>query len=445
MTFAGGSGRKHMIAGLGLSALLVTGAVAPGTTAALADSGPAATAAVPSADVSPAAASPVTASGLDRRALGRTLAAIRTAGMYGVYSSVRDGEAGWDGAAGVADVRTGRPVKPGMLHRVGSITKSFTAVAILQQVERGAIDLDAPVARYLPELIPGERGQKITVRMLLNHTSGIGDYILYVYPSLQQGSPQSIDDNRFRRFTPGELVAAGLQAPPTGEPGGVGSYSNTNYVIAGLLLEKVTGVDAETYITRNVIRRAGLRDTFFPRTPHITGPHSRAYESLYGYIDPPRDYSVYDPSTLSTAGALVSTTDDLNRFYRALLGGRLIGPAQLAQMQTTVPVAVGGARIPYGLGLYPVDLPCGRFWGHDGAIWGMGTISLSSPDGRRQFSVGINLMKYQRFDQNGGQLPSPIDDALGLHLMQALCGASAGFAKGAPFVPFPTEQVLVRR
>jgi D-alanyl-D-alanine carboxypeptidase len=356
---------------------------------------------------------------LDRPGLRDSLDAIHEAGMYGVFSSVRDGDERWTGASGVADVDTKRPVTPGMRHRVGSISKTFTSVAVLQQVERGRIRLDAPVGDYLPDLIPGERGRQITVRMLLNHTSHIADYIAGAFPSLTQGSTASLDDERFRSIRPGELVRLGLAAPATGTPGAVpGSYSNTNYVIAGLLLEEVTGQDAEKYITRNVIDRSGLRHTSFPRTPHIKGPHPRMYESWYGLIDPPRDYSVYDMSWASTAGAVVSTTDDLNRFYRALLGGKLIGEASLDEMTRTVPVS----GLDYGLGIYSVELRgCGRFWGHDGAVFGAGMTALSSRDGKRQVAVAQNLMKYQSLDENGVPQAHPIDHALVAHVVRALC------------------------
>ncbi|MEO3813182.1 serine hydrolase domain-containing protein [Sphaerisporangium sp. B11E5] len=378
----------------------------------------------------PPAAAPAAA--LDRALLRQTLDAVRDAGMYGLYSAVHDGRERWQGASGVADVRTRRPVRPDMVHRVGSITKTFTTVALLQQAERGRLELDAPIARYLPDVVPGELGQAVTVRMLLNHTSGIGDYVVGAFPSLAVGSPASLDDNRFHRFTPRQLVAHGLAAPATGEPGQRFSYSNTNYVIAGLLLSKLTGGDAEGYITRHVIRKAGLRDTAFPRTPFIPGPHSKGYEALYGLIDPPRDYSVYDMSWAYTAGAVVATMDDLSAFYRALLTGRLIGPRWLAEMQTTVTVPdAAGDTVFYGLGIYAMDLPCGRFWGHDGAVFGYGTISMSSADASRQFSVGINLMKYQRVDENGQAEAHAIDFALRDHVFAAGCGTSAAATRSA--------------
>ncbi|UUU32466.1 beta-lactamase family protein [Streptomyces sp. CA-210063] len=397
-----------------------------GTTLLLVTTAPAVSAAPGDVGTAPAPA------GLDRDGLRGTLDAIHEAGMYGTYSSVRDGRERWTGASGSADVDTGRKVTPNMRHRVGSISKTFTSVAILQQVERGRISLDAPVTDYVPELFDGtaadrERGDAITVRMLLNHTSHIGDYILGAFPSLAQNSTAGLDEGRFRSISPGELVRLGLAAPATGRPGAQpGSYSNTNYVIAGLILEKVTGQKASAYLTRHVIDRAGLDHTSFPRTPYIKGPHPKMYESFYGLIDPPRDYSVYDMSWAYTAGAIVSTTDDLNRFYRKLLAGDLVGRASLAEMQRTVPVSVAGdpnATIDYGLGIYTVELPgCGRFWGHDGAVFGAGTISLTRADGGRQLSMGWNLMKYQRLNADGTALePSPIDEAINIHLVEGLC------------------------
>jgi D-alanyl-D-alanine carboxypeptidase len=377
--------------------------------------------------------------GLDRGALRDALGAIQRAGMFGTYSAVRNGSAHWRGAAGVADLETGRPVRPRLQHRAGSITKTFTAVAVLQQVERGRIDLDAPIGRYLPALIPGERGRTITVRMLLNHTSGLGDHVLAAFPGLLEDPGKALDARRFHRFPPEELVRLGLAAPAPVPPGTY-SYSNTNYVIAGLLLREVTGQEPEQYITRHVVRRAGLRHTYFPRTPYLTGPHSRMYESMYGTIEPARDYSVYDMSWCGVAGSLVSTVEDLNTFYRRLLRGELLGPAGLKAMKTTVPTyeAPPGeeAAMRYGLGLYTVKLPDGRwYWGHDGGVFGAGTWALSSEDGRHQVAIGYNLMKYQRFDDQGRPLDHPIDEALFRYVTTALGAAAKPARSSAPSRP----------
>lgn len=391
----------------------------------------------------PTAPAAFSAPAFDPAKLTATLDAVHAAGMYGIYSAVRDGDRTWQGASGVADVRTGRRVTPEMEHRVGSVTKTFVATALMQQVERGRLRLDAPIGGYLPDLVAGQRGEQITVRMILNHTSGIGDYVSYAFPSLLDPSAKSLDEGRFRHLTPKQLVDWGLQAPPTGAPGENWSYSNTNYILAGQLLEKLTGAKAETYIRDNVIRRAGLKHTYFPKGPRIKGAHPRMYESLYGHVKPPRDYSTYDMSWAGTAGALVSTMPDLNRFYRRLLTGGLVSRASVAEMQRTVPVkdAEGTVQMNYGLGIYSMDLPCGTFWGHDGAVWGAGTQSLTSADGKRQVSFGFNLMKYQKLNGEGLPMPHPIDNAMAAHAVQALCGGSEAGATAKPQTP-PTLMPL---
>ncbi|WP_086821506.1 serine hydrolase [Allokutzneria sp. NRRL B-24872] len=347
--------------------------------------------------------------------LKSTLDAVHSEGMPGVFAEVRDGRTVWRGAAGVADLATGRPVTADMRHRVGSVTKTFTAAAVLLQVEQGRLRLDAPIGDYLPHLVPGERGRAITVRMLINHTSGLADYLTIAFPSLAEMQPKSLDDNRFRRFRANELIAMGVNAPPAGEPGSTpGVYSNTNYLLLGQLLRKVTGRPAEEVITRTVIDRAGLRHTEFPDGTRIRGPHSRMYESLFGAIDPPRDYSVYDMSWVSTGAALVTTMADLNHFYAQLLSGKIVKPGSLAQMQRTVPViSLEGNQIDYGLGLHKVTTSCGTFWGHDGSVWGAQALSLTSADGRRQLSYALNLAHWTKLDR--------LDQALESFTQKALC------------------------
>ncbi|MFF2140417.1 serine hydrolase domain-containing protein [Streptomyces sp. NPDC058193] len=358
---------------------------------------------------------------LDCAALDAAMEHVHRAGMPGLFAEVRDGDQVWRGAAGVADVTTGRPVTADMRHRVGSITKTFTAAAVLQQVESGQIELDAPIGRYLPTPVPGESGDTTTVRMLMNHTSGLAEYLPYAYPSLKafpalaDTGPQSLDDHRFTRFDPTELIEMGVTASAVGAPGGApGMYSNTNYLLLGQLLEQVTGTTAEQYITRNVIERAGLRDTELPAGPYVDGPHARLYEAWFGMIDPPRDYSEYDMSWVWSAASAISTVADLNHFYGRLLAGEVVSPSSLAQMQRTGPViSQEGRTIDYGLGLHPMDGP-GRsvFWGHGGTVWGGGTLAMTRADGKRQMAVAVNLQRWNRLDSSGRPQPHPIDDAL---------------------------------
>ncbi len=357
---------------------------------------------------------------------------VHRTGMPGVFAEVRDSDQLWRGAAGIADVSTGRPVTPDMRHRVGSITKTFTAAAVLQQVENGLIGLDAPIGRYLPTLVPGERGNAITVRMLINHTSGLADYLPYAYPSLKafpalaRTSPESLDDNRFTRFDPTELIEMGVRARAVGTPGcSPGIYSNTNYQLLCRLLEYVTGTTAEKCITQNVIERAGLRETELPAGPQISGRHSQMYEAWFGMIDPPRDYSVYDMSWVGPAASLISTVADLNRFYRLLLAGEIVSRSSLAQMQRTVCViSFEGKKIDYGLGLHRMDVPRhGTFWGHDGTVWGAGAMSMTRADGKRQMSVAVNLVRWNKLDLSGKPLHHPIDDALAALYQLAMCGS----------------------
>ncbi|WP_433418385.1 serine hydrolase domain-containing protein [Microtetraspora malaysiensis] len=381
------------IAALGLGTLLATAALAPTAHAA--------------------------APGLDRRELQRTLDEVPKGGLPGAYSAVQDGRQRWRGATGLADLEARRPMQPGMYHRVGSITKTFVATAVLQLVEWGRLELDAPVEQYLPGLLPDRR---VTVRMLLNHTSHIGDYV-----SALITSPDSLEEMRVRQYTKDELVKLGLSVGASSEPGeSPGSYSNTNYIVLGLLLDKVSGMPAERYVTRHVIQRAGLEHTFFPSASDLPRPHAKAYTSLFGSF-PLRDFSTFNMSYVGTAGAMVSTMEDLNRFYRALLTGRLVGRDQLAEMRKTVPITLGPGSpdtMNYGLGLISYDTPCGKLWGHDGGIVGMATLSLSTEDGGKQTSSGINMTWHP--ETEAGQ------QAWIVHTVGAMCGTNRIAVSDAP-------------
>ncbi|GIE92687.1 serine hydrolase domain-containing protein [Paractinoplanes rishiriensis] len=371
--------------------------------------------------IAPAAASPATAGppGDTGRTLQAKLDAVIAAGMPGAFAEVRDRRRTWTPTAGVADVATGAPVRDGMRHRVGSITKTFVSATVLQLAGERRIGLDTPIGRYLPRLVPGEVGRQVTVRMLLNHTSGIGDYDTELI--------KTVDDIvrlGETTFAPSELVRIGLGAAPTGEPGAAFSYSNTNYILAGLIVEKVTGHSYRAEVQRRIIRPLGLRDTYFQGSDlGIRGPHMHAYVP---WVDGDlRDFTRYNMTWAWAAGELISTGRDLNVFYRALLTGRVLSPALLAEMQTAT-----GAE-GYGLGLYSVDLPCGRFWGHDGGTVGHQTVSWHSPDGERQVTYAHSMAWYQTSPTE----PHPIDVAYVDFLVTALCGTGAAQTFTAPALP----------
>ncbi|WP_425554860.1 serine hydrolase domain-containing protein [Kitasatospora putterlickiae] len=277
--------------------------------------------------------------------------------------------------AGVGDVATKAKVPVDGQVRIGSNTKVFTAVVVLQLVAEGKVGLDTSVDTYLPGLVRGDGfdGRNITVRQLLQHTSGLPEY---VDKDGVLGDPE-------RYFEPRELLDAALVQKAHFAPGAQWEYNNTNYLLAGMIIQKVTGRPIGEEITKRVIDRIGLRHTYFPRPGDMTihEAHPKGYQRVEdGSL---RDYTELDPSWGWAAGAMVSTNTDLTRFYGALLGGRLLPAAQLAQMRTTVPAEQLGSGVGYGLGLVSRPLSCGGLsWGHGGAIPGYETFGGTTDDGR---------------------------------------------------------------
>ncbi|MFI5774521.1 serine hydrolase domain-containing protein [Streptomyces sp. NPDC051658] len=284
-------------------------------------------------------------------------------------------------ASGVADLKTGAKVPVDSQVRAGSNTKTFTATVVLQLVGEGKVDLDAPIERYLPNLVRGEGidGRRITVRQLLQHTSGLPEY------------SDTIGDltgkDRHTYVQPRTLLDTALARKALFAPGTSWSYSNTNYVLAGLLIEKITGRPLAEQITHRIIQRIGLRHTSFPGVgdERIREAHPQAYFAAKPGA-PLENITKMDPSWGWAAGQVISTPSDLNRFFTALFNGKLLKPAQLTQMRTTVkvPDSFGlepGAR--YGLGVTSIPLSCGGLvWGHGGDIPGYKTRPGVTDDGR---------------------------------------------------------------
>ncbi|WP_316525157.1 serine hydrolase domain-containing protein [Kitasatospora brasiliensis] len=303
-------------------------------------------------------------------------ALVKDDGMPAALASVK----GPDGrtrayTAGVGDIATGAKVPVDGQVRIGSNTKPFTAVVVLQLVAEGKVGLDSPVETYLPGLLRGDGidGRAITVRQLLQHTSGLPEYV----------NKDAILAGPKRYYEPRELLDTALAQKAHFAPGARWEYNNTNYLLAGLIIQKVTGRPLGEEINRRVVDRAGLRHTSFP-TPGDMGiheAHPKGYDR--GADGSLRDYTELDPSWGWAAGAVVSTDSDLNAFYAALLGGRLLPAAQLAEMRTTVPVDQVAPGVRYGLGLMSRPLSCGGvYWGHGGTIPGYDTAGGATDDGR---------------------------------------------------------------
>ncbi|MFF4919370.1 serine hydrolase domain-containing protein [Kitasatospora sp. NPDC001261] len=332
-------------------------------------------ASAPSAMAAPAAA-PATSAPASSDAVQQGLnALVRTDGIPAALATVRDGRGRTrDYTAGVGDLATGAKVPVDGQVRIGSNTKTFTAVVVLQLVGEGKVDLDASVDTYLPGLVRGEGidGHGITVRQLLQHTSGLPDY-----EGLLEETAL-----RTRYFEPRELLDMALGQKPAFAPGEKFGYSSTNYVLAGLIVQRVTGRPIAEEIDRRIIRRIGLRHTYFPAVGDrtIREAHPKGYRR--DSADAPlADFTELDPSAAWAAGQMISTNSDLNRFFTELLvPDRLLPAAQLAQMRTTVPVGDGMAA---GLGIFSRTLTCGGvYWGHGGDIPGYETRGGATDDGR---------------------------------------------------------------
>lgn len=293
-------------------------------------------------------------------------------GVPGAEAVIQDGARTRVVRSGTGDLATGKPFPRDGSYRAGSVTKTFVATVVLQLVAEGRVRLDAPVERYLPGLLPDKR---ITVRQVLQHTSGLPNYT----DDLADVDPETL---RHRGAEPEELVAMALKHPALFPPGTSWSYSNTNYVVAGMLVERVTGHDLSGEIARRITGPLGLRDTYLPRRgdERLPSPHAVGYTPIGGKLV---DFSDFDATIAWAAGGLVTTPSDVNRFYGALLGGRVLRPAELAEMKRTVPADLGVPGAGYGLGLGSIPVSCGEFWGHEGGIIGFTNLAGVGPGGRR--------------------------------------------------------------
>ncbi|WP_440556610.1 serine hydrolase domain-containing protein [Streptomyces sp. SCPE 10] len=303
-------------------------------------------------------------------------------GYPGVVGQVRSGDSAQYVSAGTGNTATKAPADPQAQFRIGSNTKAFIATVLLQLEAENKLSLDDSVARWLPGAVDanGYDGSRITLRELLNHTSGLPDFVHDT--SFYNSYAANREPDRAR--PPQTLVDLGLALQrPSSEPGEKWAYSNTNYVLAGMVIKAATGNDPAIEITRRIIEPLGLRHTVFPTSdPTLQGNYLHGY--AYGWLGTVlTDVTVSNVQAMGSAGAMVSNLDDLAAFTRALLDGQLLPPAQEAELKTTVPT--GSAGISYGLGISRFQLPCGRWvWSHNGAVLGYFSTWYADDDGSEQ-------------------------------------------------------------
>ncbi|MEU9394186.1 serine hydrolase domain-containing protein [Streptomyces sp. NPDC048324] len=320
-------------------------------------------------------------------------AAVR-AGVPGITAEVRDADGVWKSASGVGNLRTGTPRGRNDRFRVSSITDTFVATVLLQMEAEKRLDLDDAVDRYLPGLVSGNGndGREITVRQLLNHTSGLFDYL----NDQAYGETYLAGDgylrHRYDSLTPEQRVKVALDHQPLFAPGARHSFSTTNDVLAALIVEKAGGRSYEDEVRERIIEPLRLKATSFPgNRVRLPRPSSRGYSRLFpSQPDRIDDVTELNGSQLWGSGDIISSAADLNRFYGALMRGKLLPPRQLKEMKTTVanPDFPGAS---YGLGIERFDLGCGTtLWYHDGGMPGWLTLAATTEDGRHQLALDYN-------------------------------------------------------
>ncbi len=323
-----------------------------------------------------------TTTSADKAGLQKDADALVAAGAPGVVLLARNGKRTISITSGLGEVATKTPIRADDRFRIASITKTYVATVVLQLVGEGKLRLSDTVERWLPGLVPN--GDAITIRQLLDHTSGLADF--EIDPEVLE--PYLSGDFGYA-WAPRKLVEIAVSREPLFAPGTGESYSSTNYLLAGLIVEARTGRSLGTELSRRIFGPLHLRATTFPTTPQMPSPHAHGYLVLDK--PPATDVTGLYPFPWA-AGAIVSTVGDTATFYRALLSGRLLSPVLLHAMETThaqQKVDIPGQR--YGLGLMRYPTSCGTAWGHSGSFPGYYVYDFTSTDGRRQAVLQVNI------------------------------------------------------
>ncbi|MFC9325021.1 serine hydrolase domain-containing protein [Kitasatospora sp. NPDC057015] len=333
---------------------------------------------------------------LDRAALARAVAGLPDAQVTGALVRVTGPGRPWSAVAGAGVDADGR-------FRIGSISKVFTATVVLQLAAERRVDLDAPVQRYLPGLLPADY-PAVAVGHLLDHTSGLpGGSGL----TSGDGSAQWFADHRTDGWTPAEVVAAAVTRPMAFAPGSAQQYNGINTFVAGMLVEKVTGRSFAQEVQTRIARPLGLRDTYVPAADDTTLPGASARGLLTvpgaGGADAPAvvvDVTEQSPWPWAEGG-MISSAADLDRFMTALFRGRLLPPAQQARLfgvpdvpndhNRNCEIGPTAGRACFSMGLMSATLPDGTVvWGKTGSRPGYTSGVFATRDLSRHLVYSLN-------------------------------------------------------
>ena len=335
----------------------------------------------PGASETPSPVATGSASSTEKEQVLSATQSLVDGGFPAALTAVRDKDGNTIGAAaGVGNLETGEaPPLDGEV-RIGSNTKTFVAVVIMQLVQEGKITLDEPIETYLPGLIHGEGidATKITVRQLLQHTSGLPEYTDTV------PGETDIFQIRDNYYSTRDLLDIALTKPAAFEPGSQFTYTNTNYIVLTLLAEKVTHRPLAEQITQRITEPLGLAHTYYPNPGEedFRGTHPHGYHRNTPTEDW-KDITRMDPAWAGGAGAMISTPSELGTFLQATLNGTLLNQDSITEMKKTVDTSnlSGVPGSGYGLGILSMPLSCGTAWGHSGGIPGYVTQNMVGPDG----------------------------------------------------------------
>lgn len=335
------------------------------------------------------------------RALARAKEKLQ---MPGVQATVTfaDGTS-WTGTLGMADVADGRKVRASTPFAIASVTKTFTSALILRYVDEGLLRLDQPLSRWFPDWPDANR---ITIRMLLNHTSGIPDF--FRNPKFER----ALNKSKKREWSREDVLAGYVRPGNVFEPGTGWSYSNTNYVLLGMVAEKIGGAPWEDLVHRELIDPLGLTSTYVQAIDAPPAAPAVAYNLIYGEAGRVTPVARTDGTDIvpftsvvtaaGAAGAMASTSEDLARWARALYGGDLLSPATRKQLLTFVRAYAYGLGTSYGLGASRVRFEGRPAYGHTGALAGTRASIRYFPKDRvavavlfnRETFVGDDVVRY---------------------------------------------------